>query len=193
MSFQLLIAPSVSVILASLLCLARPASADSPPFERFFGRFEGEAVVDARGRMSTRTTSVEIRPVDRGFTVKWVTVVPKPEGKEAQKAYSVKFKPTKREGIYVSAVRKDLFGKAVPNDPLKGEPFSWAKISGDKLTVYTLMITDSGEYEMQTNERTLTPDGIDLQFSRVRDGELVLTVTGRLGRVREPVRKTEIR
>ena len=55
------------------------------------------------------------------------------------------------------------------------------------------MITDSGEYEMQTNERTLTPDGIDLQFSRVRDGELVLTVTGRLGRVREPVRKTEIR
>ena len=186
------IVPTASVFLASILCLAHPTSADSAQYERFFGRFEGEAVVDARGRISTRKTSVEIAPVDRGFTVKWVTVVPKTDGKETQKVYSVKFKPTKREGIYVSAVRKDLFGKAVPNDPLKGEPFSWAKISGDKLTVYTLMITDSGEYEMQTNERTLTPVGMDLLFSRVRDGELVLSVTGKLRRKLEP-KKAEIR
>lgn len=184
---------TASVFLASLLCLARPASADSPPYERFFGRFEGDVVVDTHGQMSTRETSVEIKPDGRGFTVEWLTVSPKPDDKDARKAYSVKFRSTKREGIYASAVRTNLFGKAVPNDPLKGEPFVWAKISRDTLTVYTLLITNSGQYEMQVNERTLTRDGIDLQFSRVRDGELILTVIGRLKRVREPRKKAEIR
>jgi hypothetical protein len=37
---------------------------------------------------------------------------------------------------------------------------------------------------MQTYQYTLIPAGLDLRFSRVRDGEVLRTVTGKLKRVR---------
>jgi len=37
---------------------------------------------------------------------------------------------------------------------------------------------------MQTYEYTLVPRGMDLRFSRVRDGEVLRTVTGKLKKIR---------
>jgi hypothetical protein len=60
----------------------------------------------------------------------------------------------------------------------------WARLDGDKLWRYALFVTENGGYEMQTYQYTLMPAGLDLRFSRVRDGEVLRTVTGKLKRVR---------
>jgi hypothetical protein len=49
---------------------------------------------------------------------------------------------------------------------------------------YALFVTENGGYEMQTYEYTLVPGGLDLRYSRVRDGEVLRTVTGKLKKVR---------
>ena len=57
-------------------------------------------------------------------------------------------------------------------DPMKGEPYAWARIEGNKLTVFVLIVTDDGGYEMQTFDRILTSDNnLNVKFSRIRDGE----------------------
>jgi hypothetical protein len=50
------------------------------------------------------------------------------------------------------------------------------------LTVYALVIPDDGGYEVQTSERTLTADGIDLRFTRDLNGKETRIITGTLKR-----------
>ncbi len=71
-----------------------------------------------------------------------------------------------------------MFGNAVPLDPLKGDPYVWARVHEDSLTVYALHVLEDGGYEMQTYARTRIPEGLDLKYSRVRDGEILRTVNG---------------
>ena len=55
--------------------------------------------------------------------------------------------------------------------------------AGDVLTVHSMLITDEGGYEMQVYARELIGDRMNLTYSRVRDGEVLRTVTGVLTRV----------
>jgi hypothetical protein len=67
-------------------------------------------------------------------------------------------------------MKSNLFGKAVPLDPLAGEPFVWARFEGDTFTVYSLFINEVGDYEMQEFHRTLVDEGLELVFRRVQNG-----------------------
>lgn len=170
-----------AVALVLLAAAALPAIGQD--YARFYGTYEGKAILHADGEMSPRDIRVSIKPEKDGFSVEWVTVIHKPDGRVKRAEFSIGFQPTRRANIFSSAMRRNLFGKAVPLDPLKGDPYVWAKIEGDRMSVYTLIITDEGGYELQTHQRTLTPDGMNLEFFRVRDGELLRTVTGSLTRV----------
>jgi hypothetical protein len=81
-------------------------------------------------------------------------------------------------------MRTDVFGNAVPLDPMSGDPYLWARIEGNTFWMYALLVTDEGGYEMQTYERTLTAGGMDLRYSRIRDGEVLRTITGKLKKVK---------
>ena len=82
-------------------------------------------------------------------------------------------------------MRVDAFGNATPLDPLRGDPYVWARLEGSRLMVYALIITESGGYEMHEYERTLTPAGVmNLSYFRVVDGEVQRAVTGTLKRVK---------
>ena len=43
-----------------------------------------------------------------------------------------------------------------------------------------MLITDDGKHEVQTYERTLVPGGMELNFSRVRDGKPLKAITAKL-------------
>lgn len=169
--------------LCLVVSMAAYAAETEYPIEPFLGRYEGEAIVEYGDGLRERDIGVEIKPHGDGFTVDWVTITRKADGRVKRKAYSVDFVPTHRTNIYASAMRRNMFGKAVPLDPLRGDPYMWAKISGPTLTVYAMFVTDEGGYEMQTYERTLTESGMSLRFSRVRDGEPLRAVTGSLRRI----------
>lgn len=68
---------------------------------------------------------------------------------------------------------------------MKNEPYIWARIKGETLTVYAMHVIDDGSYEMQIYDRTLTADGMRLDFRRHRPGGDVKRITGVLKRVAE--------
>jgi hypothetical protein len=119
----------------------------------------------------------------RHFSIKWTTVTHKPNGKMKRKVYNIKFSPTERANIYSSAMKTNVFGGQVALDPLKGDPFVWARLMGNTLSMHVMMITDDGGYEMQVYHRTLNEQGLYLNFSRTRDGEPMKQVETQLIRV----------
>ncbi|HEY5700605.1 MAG TPA: hypothetical protein VIT83_00780 [Gammaproteobacteria bacterium] len=160
------------------------AEAAAQSYKKFIGEYEGSGVVDPHGAVQTRDLKVKISDANNGFRVNWISVSRNKGGKTKRKSYTVEFQSSSRDGIYSAAMRTDLFGNRVPLDPLAGDPYVWARIDGDVLFVYAMLINDEGGYEMQVYERTLTATGIDLTYYRVRDGEILRTITAELKRIR---------
>jgi hypothetical protein len=173
----------VVILVVVLLFSASGARAENVPVEAFFGTYEGVSIQRDDDGTNVRDLGVRIGPTNGGFNVTWTTTVRTTDGKSKPKSYSIDFEESRREDIYRSQMRADKFGNRVPLDPLAGDPYVWARISGPTLTVNALVITDDGDYDLQVYHRTLTEDGLALEFSRFREGEEVRTVTAQLRRV----------
>jgi len=173
------------LLVLGVLTGAATALAEVPdrPVKDFFGTYVGRSISTVDEGLSERDLSVTIKPYkEHGFSIAWTTVVRKKGAEGSHKSYTINFGPTKRPGIYGSEMRSNMFGGAVPLDPLEGEPFVWARIDGNTLTVYALIIREDGGYEIQVFDRTWTPKGLDLKFSRFRDGQPLKLITGELDR-----------
>lgn len=169
---------------ASVLLAATAAQAQDAGIQRFFGTYTGEAISESGDELDKRDINAEITPQGKGFKVRFTVVLKRGSDKPRRDEYTIAFLPSKRPNIYSSAMRTDVFGNAVPKDPLVGDPYMWARVDGNKLWRYALFVTDAGGYEMQTYEYTLVPGGLDLRYSRVRDGEVLRTVSGKLKKTR---------
>lgn len=139
-------------------------------FDRFEGTYTGKAEFTFEGQTQRRDISATIRSTKTGFTLAWTSVTYKDDGRSKAKTYRISFVPSGRENIYTSAMKTNVFGKEVPLDPLKGEPFVWAKLEGDTLSVFSLYIDETGDYEIQEFHRTLVEGGLDLQFRLFKNG-----------------------
>ena len=175
--------------LAAAVVLA-PNAVDSEPTGRgiqdLYGTYVGVSVSGPGEALTERDLDVTIRPDARdGFTVEWTAVLRQPDGKVARKPISVHFRPSKRPNVFASGMRNDMFGHHVPLDPLAGDPYLWAGLRNDTLTVHALHVTEDGGYEMQHHGRTLTKDGMRLRITRIRDDVRLKVVTGMLKKVSE--------
>jgi hypothetical protein len=157
------------------------AKSDIDPF---YGQYIGNTNSKCDKNAAPRNLDVIIRPYKRGFTVEWTTTIHKPSGKTKQANFSINFKSMGKGGLYRSAMRVNAFGHEVPNDPLQGAPYIWSVLSGKTLTVHSLMIFGNGDYEIQTYIRTLTRDGMDVVFSRIRNGEKKKNLCANLKRIK---------
>jgi hypothetical protein len=172
---------ATNTFLAAVLLVAAAASqpALSADFDRFIGKFAGHVITED----GERDLTVEILEEKKGFRVNWSAHILREDGSERDRSYSIWFVKTDRAGIYRSAVKSNPFGGYVPLDPMLGEPYSWARIEGDAMTVYALVVRDDGGYDMLAYERRLTAEGMHLSFSRVRDGEVLRGIEADLERV----------
>ena len=179
----------LAVVAAFIAC--PPARADDAPtpevgIDAFYGTFQGHASADVGSLTAPRDLSVTIAPApDNGFSVAWTTTVRASEGGDTSKTYAIAFRPTQRPGVYRSAMRANVFGERVPLDPFAGDPLFWARLSGRTLSVFALIILDDGGYDLQTYDRTLGGNGLDLVFSRWIDREQVADIRAHLTRVPE--------
>lgn len=171
----------LGLVLALILTLG-PTTSSLGNFgilQKFFGSYTGQSISLADQGLSERDLAVTIKPYqNEGFSLDWTTITKRPDGKTKHQSYSVAFEPTPREGIYRAAQRRNMFGHFTPLDPMAGEPYLWAHLSDDTLTVQALLITEDGGYEIQTYERRLAPHGLDLTFSRIADGKILKTIDG---------------
>jgi hypothetical protein len=169
---------ALTILIAFGLPVTQAAAADRKITD-FFGSYTGQSISLQGEGLSARDLSVKITPNKKGFNLSWTTVTHKKGGKAVRKSYSIDFSKSPRKNMWGSAVRRDAFGNMQPINPLReGDPFVWATLMEDTLTVYALIITSSGGYELQTYARTLTPDGMRLKFTRLRDGEQLKAITG---------------
>ena len=173
--------PLAFVAGALLLVWATIANAD---VARFVGSYEGSAeVIAADGTTIPRDMSVEISKNKEGFRVKWTSVTYRSDGRIKEKSYAIDFVASEREAVFAAAQQKNVFGHLVQLDPMKGEPYVWARMTGDTLTVYSLHVSEEGGYSLQQYDRTVTEGGLDLRFQNIRDGEILRAVETFLTRV----------
>lgn len=152
------------------LCLAvDTARAQSHP-EQFVGDYSGSAdVIMSDGTLLKRDMSVSIWTTKEGFSVKWISVSYLGTGVR-EKSYEIAFLPTDRPGVFAAGMTRNVFGHAVQLDPMKGEPYVWARIIDDTLTVFSLFVDAQGGYELQQYDRTLVEGGLQLDFQRFDNG-----------------------
>jgi len=179
--------PVLSLIAKTLLLLGiatapMSAAGATSELEQFFGKYAGPAVTDEQGSITNRDLRVEISPHKQGFTVRWVSQSWLGGGEVKRKNYIIDFYPTTRPHIFQAGMRTDKFGHQVPLDPMRGEPYIWARVAGPSLFIHALHVLEDGGYEVQTYVRTATTQGLNIQYSRRRDGKLLRSVTGLLKR-----------
>jgi hypothetical protein len=145
----------------------------------FFGTFQGSGFAEDKDSIYFGTTvrdlDVVIAPSGNGFNVTWTTIIRsggdplKPNVR--RKTQTVTFAPTENHNV---------FRGTSSGDPLSGNRYVWSKIEGNTMTVYIITISNSGAYNIQSYARTLSGYGMELVFSRIRDGEPVRTARAKL-------------
>ena len=162
------------LVLTFVLVFGHVARASAHDIGDFVGRYSGSAeVLMSDGTKDQRDLSIVIAETYKGFQVQWSTVTEKEDGRRSEKSYAVEFIPSDRSGIYAAAMQRNVFGHEVQKDPMKGQPYVWARLTGDTLTVFSMFIHHNGDYEMQQYDRRLTENGLSLVFHTHRNGQPV--------------------
>lgn len=166
-------------VFCAALMLSAPVLAQDLPVTAFFGKFSGGGVAENDDSIyfavTARDFDVEIGPAPGGFQVTWTSVIRRggsPDQPRVRKKSTTKaFVPSATRGVY----RATNSG-----DPLSGQELAWARVTGNTLLIYLMVLDERGAYQIQRYARKLSGTGMELTFTRVKDGEKVREVKGRL-------------
>ena len=144
----------------------------------FYGRWGGSAIAKNSDSIyfgvTIRDLDVTIAGAPNGFNIAWTTVFRRGgtpnKPKIRRKTTRMSFTET-TPGVY------QAWGASRAGP---GGTYSWARYDGKTLHIYMLAIDNSGVYQLSSYARTVTGSGMDLEFSAIRDGEALRSVTGRL-------------
>lgn len=148
----------------------------------FAGSYQGSGVAAGRDSVyftiTARDLDVTIKPDGANFEVAWTTVIHNggPASRVQRKSEKIAF-------VVADPKTPGIFRAATPGDPMAGQPYYWARITGQTLIVYALSVAPNGGYDLSSWSRTLTPAGMELVFRRQRDGETPRVVKGRLAKL----------
>ena len=155
------------------------AAAQDLPLTAFFGKFAGSGIAEDTDSLyfgvTVRDLDVIIGPEADGFYVEWTSVIR--AGGDPNNP-DVRRRTTRAS--FAASDRQGVFEAPTDGPPIDGAPVNWAYISGNTLTVNVFVIREDGGYEVQSYDRTLTAGGMQLEFTRIRDGEAVRSVEGQL-------------
>lgn len=162
-----------------LAMLTAPAArADDLAISAFYGDWQGNAIsesgISLYFQLTVRDLNVRIEPREgEGFVLYWSTVQRQTGDPDAptERLRETRLEFVPREGSTV------WWGTAT-GDPRDGGQVQWARIDGNTLIVNSFAVREDGSSELQTYYRTLTERGMELDFRRVLDGEVVRTAKG---------------
>lgn len=173
---SLMIAAAVTFAIPAAL----PAAAENLSPKAFYGAYSGTGIARSKDSfyfgITMRDLDVEIRPSgEDGFSVSWTTVLRQggtPENPDVRKKTTkIDFKPTANPKTWKAVNRTDAYSE---------EGMSWARISGQTMTTYIMTISKNGKYNIQSYARTVSGRGMDLEFTRIKDGDTTRTVKAKL-------------
>ena len=156
-----------------------PAAAAEGDITDFFGHYSGSALAKTEDSdylgFETRDLDVIIAAAEDGFVISWTTIKRRGPDKEPKRKSRTMF--------FLPGDQPEVFRPLAQGDPTAGGEVSWARIEGNTLYIYIMSVSERGVYEIQAYARTLTADGMRLLFTRIRDGERIRKVSGKLERL----------
>ncbi|MBM3510586.1 MAG: hypothetical protein FJX61_10705 [Alphaproteobacteria bacterium] len=170
---------ALAVIIMGLGAGSSFAQTPDIPINAFFGRWAGSGVSQTGESIAFQYThrdlNVNVNPVGNGFSVTWTTV---------QRQTGDPTKPQESRKLttltFVAIGRPNVWRATGSLDPMGINGYSWAKLRGQTLTINTFAVQPGGSYEILTYDRTLSGLGMQLEFSRLVDGDVKRTVRGQL-------------
>lgn len=152
------------------LLFASVAQAADKKLEDFVGRWVGSGQATQGGASSavtqSRDSEVIIEKAADGFKISWTTMSSDVNdgSKSKVKTTSLTFKKGKKPGVFTDVKS----GHAA-----EGKKTTWARISGDTLTITQLVIADDGQWDVTVYDRTLKgADQMGLAFKRITNGTI---------------------
>ena len=149
---------------------AGAASAAERRIDEFYGRWIGtgqatQGVVNPVATQS-RDSEVIIEKTADGFKISWTTMS-SDVGNGAQskvKSSSMVFKKGKAANLYV---------ELKSGHALDGKKTTWARLTGDTLSISQLVVAVDGQWDMTVYDRTLKDaDHMSLLFTRISNGTI---------------------
>ena len=172
-----------SMLALVTLSLSATAQAADRKIDEFYGRWlgTGEATQGATATVKTqsRDSEVVIEKAADGFKISWTTMssdVSSPT-KSKVKTAALTFKPGGKPGYFIEMKSGDALG---------GKKTTWARLSGDTLTINQLVVTDDGHWDVSVYDRTLRDkDAMELAFTRFTDGKIARQASLKMTRAKE--------
>lgn len=169
-------AAALALSVALLVLVLGSARADDLPVSAFFGEFRGSGIAVSTDSIyapeTARDMDVTIRSAGGGFSVSWTTVLRSDDGRVSRKSETLTFAPS--GGHFRAADRADPFSAA---------GLAWARVKDQTLDVFLMMVDEAGRPTLQRYARSLTGRGMELRFTRTRDGRESRVVEGLLVKV----------
>lgn len=173
-------------LLAGQGALRAVLAADLSPF---LGSYVGHATVEdlVTGEQQQRDLDITVVPYKKqGLQIDWITVglVDGRRDVPGVKRWSqtALFQPKNDNDFMIEVGESDVFREREATVPIKGDPIRWTRVDGNALHTFSFMVLEDGRYELQRYQRILTDIGMDIQFERIVDGEIIRRVTGKTAR-----------
>ena len=152
------------------LFVASAAQAADRKIEDFYGRWVGtgqatQGIVNPVATQS-RDSEVIIERAADGFKISWTTMssIINDGSKSKVKASALTFKRGKNPSVFI-----DLKS----GHAMDGKKTTWARVSGDMLSIAQLVVADDGQWDVTVYDRTLKgADQMTLAFTRITNGAI---------------------
>ena len=182
------IAGAIVLVFAVGAPTAFPAAAD--PIDPFIGTYVGTAQVLGPDSEVTEERDMDITIAEEsggGFRITWINVT-RIDGRRdvvgvRRRVDEVTLEPGDRDGVFLEQTRRSLFERRQDVDVIAGDPMRWGRIDGNRLGIFSLVVMEDGGYALQSYERILTEEGMDIEFTRVEDGAVIRRIIGHTVRV----------
>ena len=146
------------------------AQAADRKIEEFYGRWigSGQATKGIVNPVATqsRDSEVIIEKAADGFKIRWTTMstAVNDGSKSKVKTSELTFKKGKKAGLFVDVKS----GYA-----MDGKKTTWARLSGDTLSITQLVVGADGQWDVTVYDRTLkSADDMSLAFTRITNGAI---------------------
>ena len=151
------------------------AQAADRKIDEFYGRWigSGQATKGIVNPVATqsRDSEVIIEKAADGFKISWTTMSSDVNdgSKSKVKTSSLTFKRAKKPGLFVEVKS----GHAVD-----GKKTTWARVSGDTLSITQLVVAEDGQWDVTVYDRSLKgADAMGLAFTRISNGTIARQAT----------------
>ncbi len=180
---------ALGVVFVATVLAAIPALAQE--VDPFIGTYVGTAQVLGPDGEITEIRDMDITITEErggGFQITWINVTLIDGRRDVvgvrRRVDEVALEPADRDGVYLEKTRRSLFERRQSVDAIAGDPVRWGRIDGNRLGIFSLVLMEDGGYSLQSYERILTEDGMDIEFTRVEDGAVTRRIVGRTVRVK---------